>query len=855
MWKVTLRGIATKKLRFLLTATAVMLGVAFMSGTMTLTETIRTTFDDLFRDINEGTDVVVRGEQPFESDFFEVPRKPVPAQVLSNVRRVDGVAAAEGNVDIPYAQLVDEDNDPIGNPGFGAPSLGFSWTDNEDLNPMTLLPGSRAPETADEIAIDKGSADSGDLAVGDSVRVLTQKDVKEYEIVGIAKFGTADSPAGASIVMFTLDEAQRINNFENQFTSIGVVGDGSVSQDELAERIAFYAVQGAQVEIITGNALTEENQDLVEQNLGFFNQVLLVFAFVALFVACFIIYNTFQITVAQRTRELALLRAIGASTAQVRLSVIAEAFAVGLTASALGLVLGVVLSVGLKNLLNTLGFDIPATGVVVTPEIVIWAFVVGIVVTVLSAVLPARRAARVAPVAAMRDVAIEHPTNFGRRLVIGGAILALGIAALSYGLFATPGNAIAYIGFGAFAVFIGVFVLGPLISRPVARVLGRPLVWLKGMTGTLARENAVRNPRRTAATAAALMVGVSLVGFITIFAASAKKSISYAIDQQLKTDFLVQGGTGFGLVPLSPAVAEAMREVPQLGAVAPVRFNAVLVDGDETVVTGADPQDSSDLVDFDLKQGALTDLTDTGIAVSERYADDNDIGMGDFVTVTFPGTGEVPLEVQAIYGRREMAGDFIITLDTYDANFLPQQQFDFLVMARLAPGADSEEARAEIERVLEPYPTAEVQDNAQYKKEQEASINQVVNLVYALLFLAIVIATIGIIITLMLSIYERTRELGLLRAVGMTRSQMRSSVRWESVIIALLGTALGLVIGLFFGWAVVAALRDEGFTRFAAAPGQLLIIVVVAAVVGVVAGVYPAWRASRLDVLRAIASE
>ncbi|GIU86119.1 MAG: ABC transporter substrate-binding protein [Acidimicrobiia bacterium] len=855
MWKVTLRGITTKKLRFLLTASSVMLGVAFMSGTMTLTDTVRATFDDLFRDINEGTDVVVRGVQPFESDFGDVPRRPVPAALLPAVREVPGVATAEGLVEVPYAQIVDEANEPVGNPGLGAPSFGFSWTDDEDLNPMTLQPGGHAPAAADEVVIDKGSADAGGIAVGDTVRVLTQQEVKEYEVVGIAKFGAADSPAGASIVMFTTEEAQRINNFRDQYSSIAVVGDGSVSQQELAERIARSALVGSDVEIVTGEALIEENQDQLAENIGFFNTALLVFAFVALFVACFIIYNTFQITVAQRTRELALLRAIGASAAQVRRSVIAEALAVGLAASALGLGLGILLSVVLKNLLNTLGFDIPATDVVVTPDTVVWAFVVGLLVTVLSAVLPARRAARVPPVAAMRDVAVERPTNFGRRLLIGGAILALGAAVLVYGLFATPDDAVAFIGFGAFTVFIGVFVLGPLIVRPVARVLGRPLVLVKGVTGTLARENAVRNPRRTAATAAALMVGVALVGFITIFAASAKKSIAHAIDQQLKSDFLVQGGTGFAMVPLSPTVAETMRTVPELSVVAPVRFDAVLVGGEQAFVTGADPATSSELVDFDVREGSLRDLTADGIAVSERYADDNDLGMGDLVVVTFPATGDVPMEIEAIYSRREMAGDFLITLDAWATNFLPQQQYDSLVMARLAPGADADAARAAIEEALEPYPTAKVRDNAQYKEDQAASVNQVVNLVYALLFLAIVIATIGIVITLMLSIYERTRELGLLRAVGMTQSQMRSSVRWESVIIALLGTALGLVIGLFFGWAVVAALRDEGFTRFAAAPGQLLVIVVVAAVVGVVAGVYPAWRASRLDVLRAIATE
>lgn len=857
MWRVTWKGLIAHKLRFVLTALAVVLGVAFMSGTMTLTATLNQVFDDLFADVNKGVDVYVRGREPFDADFFTPPREPVPAALLETVRAVDGVSDAQPGVEVPYAQIVGANDEEVGHPGTGAPTFGFTWDENESLNPFRLDAG-RAPEAGNEIVIDRGSAKDGDISVGDTVSVLTQKPAKDYKVVGIAKFGTADSPAGASIVLFTLAEAQQINDFTDEFSSISVVADPGLTQAQARDRVAAAVLSSgtvSDIEVITGDELTKENQDDFKKNLSFFNTALLVFAAIALIVGSFIIYNTFTITVAQRMREMALLRAIGSSTRQVMSTVIGEALAVGIFASAVGLGLGILLSTALKAAFNAFGIDIPGGSVVVTPSTIAWSFIVGTTITVASAVLPARRAARVPPVAAMRDVAIEQTTHFVRRAVIGIGIVALGVALLSTGLFADVSNGIRYVGFGAFLIFIGVFVLGPIIAIPISRAIGSPLPGIKGMTGTLARENALRNPRRTSATASALMIGVALVGFITIFAASANKSIAYAIDQQLETDFLVTSGAGFGGIGFSPAVAQELAQLPELSAVSPLRFNVVLVDGDQQFITAVDPGPVEDLADFGESSGSIAGLTDSGVAISERYADDNDLSLGDTVNIFFPKTELVPLRVEAIYERREIADDFMITLGAYDANFLPQQALDFLVMAKIAPGVDPDQARAAMERALEPYPIAKVRDNAQYKDDQKAQINQLVAFIYVMLILSIIIAVIGIIITLLLSVYERTREIGLLRAVGMTRSQLRSTVRWESVIVALLGTLLGLVIGLFFGWAIFAALRDEGFTQFAVAPFQLLIVVLIAAVVGVLAAVYPAWRASRLDILQAIATE
>jgi putative ABC transport system permease protein len=857
VWRVTLKGLRARKLRFALTGLAVVLGVAFMSGTMTLTATIGRAFDDLVADVNDGVDVQVRGEQPYDADFiFEPPRQPIPASMLDEVRAVDGVAAAEPGIEIPEGsiRLVGTDGETIGSSGAGPPTLGFAWTDDEDLNPFRLERGGRAPASGDEIAVDRGSADEGDIEVGDVVSVLTQKPVKRYEVVGIVKFGTADSPLGASIALFTVAEAQRINGFTDEFTEINVVADDGVSEEDLRRRVVD-AVERDGVEIITGEELTAEDQEDFEEGLTFFNTILLVFAGVALLVGSFIIYNTFSIVVAQRMRETALLRALGASVRQVMTSVLLEAIAVGVFASATGFGLGVLLAWSLRALLNALDIDVPGGAIVISPGAVISAFVVGTAITVLAAVLPARRSARVPPVAAMRDVAFERTHHFGRRAAIGSGILAAGVGVLLYGLFVGPDNVALFLGVGAVGIFVGVFVIGPVIARPLTRAIGAPLPAMKGITGTLARENALRNPRRTSATAAALMIGVALVGFITIFAASAKKTISYAIDQQLRTDFLVTAGSGFGSLPFSPAVGEALSDLPELSAVSPLRFSAVQRDGEQEWISAVEPTGIGDLVDLGEERGRLEDLTDDGVAVSERFADDHDLAIGDTVTLRFPADDAVTLEVQSIYERWELVDDLTITLGAYDRYFLPQQRLDFIVMARIAPDVAADEARSAMEGVVGEYPNVDVVDNAQYKEDQEATINTVVNFVYGLLFLAIVIALIGIVNTLVLSIYERTHELGLLRAVGMTRTQTRSSVRWESVIVALLGTALGLVVGLFFGWAAVLALRDEGFSQFAVAPLQMFYVVLGALMVGVLAAVYPAWRASRLDVLRAIATE
>jgi putative ABC transport system permease protein len=846
MLKVTLKGLAAHKLRFVMTAIAVMIGVAFLSGTLVFTDTIRQTFNDLFSDIYRNTDAVVRAPTAFETNFGDQ-RARVPPETLAAVRAVPGVRAAEGDLQIDYAQIVDKNGDAIGNPGRGAPSLGFAWTENPELNAFEVVAGDQ-PRFDNEIVIDKRSADRGHLRVGDRVDILTVDPPKEYTIVGIARFGTADSPAGASVVLFTPAQAQRIAHADGEFDSVSAIAEPAVSQDELKTRLEQSLVT-SNFEVLTGKEITKENQDLVGKQLGFFNIALTTFAVIALVVAIFIIYNTFTIIVAQRTRELALLRAIGASGRQVLLSVLGESIAVGFLASMVGIVGGVFVSMMLKALLAAVGIDIPSGSVVVRPSTVVISLVVGCVVTMCSALLPAWKAARIPPIAALRDVALERPTSVPRRTIAGVVVLLIGVASLLVGLFTDVDRKIVYVGAGALLVFAGVVVLTPLFARGLARSLGAPLRVIKGMTGTLARENAARNPRRTATTAAALMLGVALVGFITIFATSAKASVAQAIDEQLQVDEIITSGSGFG-TGLSPSLGESIRALPEVQSVTPLRYGPAQIAGKGDFIFAADPKATIDMFDFDVREGDFAALDAGGIAISKDKADEKNLRLGDSILVLFAKTGIVPLRIEAIYDKTQIAGDWVISLDAFDQNFA--DPIDYQVFAKLKPGVTPEQGRAAIEPLLKHYPTAQLMDQAEYKKDQEDQINTIVNLIYGLLFLAIVIAVIGIANTLALSVYERTREIGLLRAVGMTRAQVRSSVRWESVIIALLGTVLGLVLGLFFGWVIVAALKNKGFSRFAAAPGQLAVVVLLAALVGIIAAWLPARRASKLDILRAI---
>ncbi|HZM37842.1 MAG TPA: FtsX-like permease family protein [Acidimicrobiales bacterium] len=848
MLRTTFKSLVAHKFRLFATSLAVMLGVAFMAGTLVLTDTIQKTFDDLFSNVYDDTDAVVRAEGAFDSAGIEQ-RGRLDASLLDTVSDVDGVDVAQPDIR-GYAQLVDKDGDAVGDPENGPPTLGGNWIDSEELNGFEISDGS-PPSADDEVVIDKKSADDTGYRVGDTAQVLVKGGPQDVTIAGIAQFGDADSPGGASFVLFTLDAAQRLIAEPDKFDGILVIADDGISPTEIVQRIAPELPTGT--EAVTGDEVTQESQDEIKQGLSFFNTFMFVFAAIALLVGGFIIFNTFFITVAQRTRENALLRALGAKKRQVLVSVLVEALAVGLIASVVGIGVGVLVAAGLKTLLAAFGFELPGGGIVLTPNTVIISLVAGVGVTLVAAISPARRAGKVPPVAAMREVAVGS-TGYGskQRIIVGSALLVLGGAALGFGLFGSAGSPFLMVGVGVLLVFFGVAALGRTVALPLSRSIGWPLPRLFGIRGRLARENAMRNPRRTAATASAVMIGVGLVAFISIFAASAKASFGTVIDRAFTGDFVITSPAGLAAGGLDPELAASLNELPEVDAAGAIRAGVAEIDGSATQVLAASDE-AFDVVDVDPVAGSSADLGADTIAVFEDVAKDKNLSIGDTVPVVFKDTGAQELTVALIYGESQPAGDWLLGTETYEANV--DDQYDYQVFVRKADGVDTPTARAAIEEVADGYPGAKVLDQSGYEADQTMFIDQLLGLIYVMLLLAIFIALLGIANTLALSIIERTRELGMMRAVGMTRSQLRSMIRWESVIIAIQGTLLGIVVGVFFGWALVTALSDEGIETFRLPVPTLVVIVVLAAFAGVLAAVWPARRAAKLDVLRAVVTE
>lgn len=850
MFTTAMRNLWAHKVRLLATALSVTLGVAFMAGTLVLTATMRQTFDNLFTDVYRGTDVVVRAKAAFEGpQGTGTQRGRVSVALLPQVRAVDGVTAAEGAI-FGYARLVGRDGTALGDPATGAPTLGTNWSTNRELNQFRLVSGV-APRGPADVVIDRKSARDGGFAIGDTATVLVQGGPQRVRIAGIARFGTADSPGGATIVAFRTAVAQRLMGEPGEYDQLNLVAAPGLSQRELATRVAAVLPKGD--EAVTGKVVTAETQTAIRKALSFFDTFLLIFAVVAILVGGFMMFNTFSITVAQRTRENGLLRALGASRRQVLTSVLAEALAVGLVASAVGIAGGIGIALGLRSLLAALGIDVPAEGLVVSATTIVISLLVGVGITVASALSPARKAAKVPPVAAMQ-LGVVGSTGYGskERVYVGSAVLGGGIAALLAGLFGQPPHTFAVVALGAVLVFFGVSILGRTVSLPMSRLIGAPLPRLRGITGELARENAMRNPKRTAASASALMIGVGLVGFITIFVASTTASIAAAIDRGFTGDIVLDSGAGF-TGGVDPGLANRIAALPQVQTAAGLRQGLAKVAGTATIVQAGDPRTAFSIMNLDVRQGSTANLDAHGIGVYRKVAADRHWHVGSAVPVVFARTGRQVLHVAVIYGDNAQAGNYILGTAAYDANF--PSRLDGKVFVKIRPGVGTSTALAAVKHAAAAYPGVKILDRAQYKADQVKFVNQLLALVYALLGLAIFIALMGIANTLALSITERIRELGLLRAVGMTRAQLRAAIRWEAVLIALQGTALGLVIGIFFGWALTAALRDQGLTVFRVPAASMLVIVALAGLAGAFAAVMPGRRAARLDILHAIVTD
>ena len=845
MLTLTVKGLWAHKLRFALTGLAVVLGVAFMAGTMVLTDTMQQTFDDVIASANEGTDAIVRRTTTVEGFGTDV-RPRVDEAVVEQVADVEGVDAVRGSIS-GFAQLVGSDGQASETDGLGA-TIGASWIDDERLNPFTLDQG-EPPAQAGEAVLDKRTATDQGWSIGDRFSVLTKTGPTELTLVGTATYGEVDGIPGSTLVATDDATAQVLFAEAGRYDQVLVAAASGVGADELAQALADQvATPGSGLEALTGARDTADTQADLQEDLSFFSQFLMAFAYVALFVGMFIIYNTFAIVVAQRTRDMALLRAIGARRSQVLRSVVLESVVVGIVASGVGLLAGVGLSFGLRALLAAAGLEIPSGPIVVSGATIATAFLVGVTVSVLSAVAPAVKASRVRPIAALRDVATDRSGFSAGRVVLGLLVTGAGAASFGSGLAAEDGDSgLVLVGLGAVVVILGICTLGPVLVRPAMSVLGAPFA-LRGITGSYARENARRNPRRTSSTAAALMVGVALVGFITILAASSRSSVDAAVDRSFRADYVVDSGSwsqGFGTT-----IEDDLRSAGVVDVLSPLRTSAAEIDGATTDLVAVDTGVFDQLYDLEVTAGSLADVGEGGIAVSE----DEELALGETVPVRFADGDTEALEVRAVYaGSIDGGGEsgWLVDLDTFDAHVA--DQFDRKVFIT-TDGSDTASTRTAVEEAVAGWPNAEIQDQAQFKQSITEEIDTMLNLIYGLLALAVIIALIGIANTLALSVHERTRELGLLRAVGMHRTQLRQAVRAEAVMIAVLGAVLGGVLALVGTWGMVQAIDVEGTTEVTIPTAQLALILALAAVAGVVAAAGPARKAARLQILDAIST-
>lgn len=850
MWSTTIKGIAGHKRRFFSTCVAVVLGVTFLAATLVLGDTIRGGFDDMFANANEGTAVVVRSSTRIGGgDTGE--RGAVDPSAVDIIRNVPGVAAAEPVVSGP-AQIIAVDGTAVG--GHGPPTLGSSWIEDPQLNPYHLVdgqaPAAAAPGQAIQVVIDRGSADDAGLTVGATTTVLVPDQVP-VRIVGLVGFGDADSMAGTTYTGFAGDDAIRLlGGGDPRLSEIRVAAAPGVSPDELEARIADVAPLGT--EAITGTALTAEQLRSIEDDfLGILRTLLVIFAGVALLVASFSIHNTFSIVAAQRSRESALLRALGATRGQVLGSVVLEAVLVGLLATTIGLAAGVGLAIGLMALIESTDSGLPSGSLVVSLGSIAVPVVIGLGVTLVAAIGPALHSSRVSPLAALRATAAESSRVHRGRVLVGLIAATAGVALIVTG--ALGDGELSRVGFGSLVTTVAFVLLGPALARPFGRVLGSPARLLKGVTGQLAQENAVRNPRRTAGTATALVIGIGVVTVFTVLGSSLRTSIDDEVSRSFgDTDLVVQAPSSSGS-GLPPTLVRDVAGIGGVGDVSALAFGDVRLVGGTETATITDPVALEAVSDLKITDGSLTDLTADQIAVSTTRAGDAGWALGDTVDIGFADGSTVPVQLGALYSARGALGDLLVPTDLWDRHTTRPTGAQ-VVLVGLAEGADLTTVDSEVTALTRAAGAPTVETRDEYIASVGEEVDQMLTIVYVLLGVAVVIALLGIANTLTLSIHERTRELGVLRAVGQTRRQLRSMVRWESAVVATFGALAGIGLGTLIGWGLVRAGRDAlALTTFSIPLGPMATIVVVGAVAGVLAAVLPARRAARLDILDAIA--
>lgn len=859
MFRLAVKMTLARTGRLVLTSLAVILGTAFLSGTFVFRDTINQTFDRLFADVFRDVDAYVRSTTFLELDFGGEQRAATPVAVLDAVRKVEGVTSATGDIQA-FARVIGKDGTPLGSEGNGPPTFGgIASSDSAGLWSIT---SGRLPVGPNEVILDKATADNGAFVVGDSVRVVAVRGAREFTLVGIASYGDISSPGGATFALFDQPTASEFLLQPGFVDAILVEGDDSVGDDVLAKRIDAALPTELRLETLTGAEITAEVQGQIKDVLNIFSTFLIIFSYIALGIGSFVIYNVFSITAAQRQRENALLRAIGASRRQVSRALLIESTAMGIVGSVIGFGIGILLSQMLNALLKATGFEVPTQGLAISPNSFINTLIAGVVVTISAAWFPARRAGRVPPLAALRDTALDTAGSISRRVVIGLVLVAAG----GVGMFAAMNDApVQVLGLGVLGVFSGILVLGPAIARPVALFIGLPVAKLRGASGVMARQNAARNPKRTSRTAAPVLLGVALVTAFTALAASIRSEIRDTFGNAFSGDIaLTVDSQGFGGIPLT--ITDQIAELDGVAQATGVGFTSVrLIDPNEpTSTTQAsaaqrgvfvqtiNPETIGGLFDLGVTQGDLGSLGADGIFVDAERAESKGWDIGTRLKIIRVDGVEVNAEVRGFVSGDTSFANYVASRDMFaDA---PSPIFDAFVYIKVAPGAVFDDVRDRVAAISSDAGIGTLQTKDEFIDDQAAQINQVLALIYGLLGLSIIIAIVGIVITLLLSVFERRREIGLLRAVGMTKSQVRTTVRWESVITSLLGAVSGVVLGIVMGIVVVAALSDEGDITFRLPVNETLWIVVISFVLGVVAAVYPAWRATKVNVVEAIAA-